>query len=298
MLRLLRAYLKLLRSSVRRRRTKVSLTHLQQPRTHHHTHPYCLRLFVNKDRDFPKFGKLTPSLTLHSRATRVSGSPFLVARQTTTDHISDPSCTMSAGGDELPAARPLSTSVNNELINPLHDDATAKATRTRAASCGVQGLSPSLSPPVGRAHSARSNSRSERSERVKRLTSLKNVSAAAVAAQQDYIGRSTPTCTHHPPSTTQVTIEMADTAQSSSFAASVSSNGYKRSTSGGRPGSDSETKTDDTSVGDTAEGSTRQKATPDKSLPRRHTVDIPRGTAVISFPRFLRAAENYHGVTA
>ena len=200
---------------------------------------------------------------------------------------------MSAGGDELPAARPLSTSGNNELINPLHGDATAKATRTRAASCGVQGLSPSLSPPVGRAHSARSNSRSERSERVKRLTSLKNVSTAAVAAQQD-IGRSTPTCTHHPPSTTQVTIEMADTAQSSSFAASVSSNGYKRSTSGGRPGSDSETKTDDTAF----EGSTRQKATPDISLPRRHTVDIPRGTAVISFPRFLRAAENYHGVTA
>ena len=183
---------------------------------------------------------------------------------------------MSAGGDELPAARPVSTSGNNELMtNPLHD-ATAKATRTRAASGGVQGRSPSLSPPAGRARSARSNSRSERSERVKRLTSLKNVSAAAVAAQQD-IGRSTPTCTHHPPSTTQVTIEMD-----------------KRSTSGGRPGSDSETKTDDTAF----EGSTRQKATPDISLPRRHTVDIPRGTTVISFPRFLRAAENYHGVTA
>ena len=113
----------------------------------------------------------SPPLTCSAR---ISGSPFLVARQTTTDHISDPSCTMSAGGDELPAARPLSTSGNNELINPLHGDATAiKATRTRAASGGVQGRSPSLSPPVGRARSARSNSRSERSERVKRLTSLK-----------------------------------------------------------------------------------------------------------------------------
>ena len=62
----------------------------------------------------------------------------------------------------------------------------------------------------------------------------------------------------------------------------------------GRPGSISETKTDDNGVVGRGADSA-QKA---RSSRRPSAADTPRGTRVISFPRFLRAAENYHGTTA
>ena len=62
----------------------------------------------------------------------------------------------------------------------------------------------------------------------------------------------------------------------------------------GRPGSISETKTDDNGVVGRG-GDSAQKA---RSSRRPSAADTPRGTRMISFPRFLRAAENYHGTTA